>query len=183
MKSPIRLTFVTLVVLLPVAWALWDDCNSTYSTTTVTGCLSTVSTCCRPDPCKQLYQMQGRWSTGRDGTANAAACNTECNRHFRKCLSKCKCLAENTETIRGPWPSRFRCKCKRDLSLLSEKGLRKKCSVACRKARAVCVSNCETGKCPIIARTTVDFKIFAVGKCARICPPSPFAPACEAVTT
>ena len=165
----ISVILFALLVLLPFAAALFDDCDVKSFTTTIRGCRST--TCCRRRRrCVQQYKLEASWSTGVDGNATMEACEAQCDRHLDKCLDKCSCLAENSETINGPFPGPYPCKCTRNENLLSERALRASCQGLCRDAQKKCIDDCtKPDECPTVAKTTVDFTMRARGTCGRIC--------------
>ena len=165
MNLTARVAFTALLVLLPVASALWDNCNATYSTATIFGCKYAAPSCCRPSECRQEYKMNGYWSTAVDGLANSDTCGKACLRHFGKCQRKCRCLADNTETVYHPWlPTKYPCKCVRDLKKLSRRRLLSACTSQCKKARLACMSGCIGKKCPVIAYTKMDLPYHCIWK-------------------
>lgn len=157
--------FALILSLLSTSLGLQDFCEVKYQTSIALPCKSPSPNCCHLAPgCRLRYSVKGRWLTELDTVATPLACSTECGRHFIKCRDKCRC-AVKTDEVR----SSKTCKCKRTATPPINVILGS-CISACFQARLACQAACVTNKCPLLAKTSVDWTRIASGKCLRICP-------------
>lgn len=154
--------FFLLLALFSGSVGLKDNCVLRFRTVLVKRCVAPSKPCCNfVGPCSLRHEVRGIWVTEKDMKADAAACSTACDRHFEKCLDKCKCGVQNYEVKSG----RF-CKCKREEITDQLVG---RCQSFCKDAREKCVTACTSGKCPLRARTVLNWRQEVRGKCLPFC--------------
>lgn len=170
-------SIIAIITLYNFVDGLSDVGSATYSSSLVTRCgrfnsgeapsprtvarqVIGLPRCCSGG-CKIKYSMTGSWATTLDRKATRSTCFGSCRRHFRKCYGKCRCMAFLSE-IR----SSNQCKCVRSLS---RPGLIRKCRDSCRAGYQSCMTGCVTNRCPLTARTSVNFSTVSGGKCGTVC--------------
>lgn len=171
MKASCFIAFAITIATFVSVQGLLDRCTSTSSTSSK-GCTTDNPACCEHRRrCAVLYNLAAKWETELEISTNPTfyTCKNQCQRHFQKCVRKCRCLSYTNET-RSAGP----CKCVRSPDI-SSKTVFTDCKDQCRRARRVCRIGCfgalDSQKCLLKAATKIEWTGDYRGKCQRICKP------------
>lgn len=168
-----KLFFLAFAVftLLHAALALQEQAKCEYNAVVAKRCGANTPTshpdCCfaSPGTCAVTYKVAGNWLSEVESPPSLLVCKNLCNKHFRACRGKCKCLAGRKAIRDGRL-----CKCiPNDLDLI-----KRSCDLSCKIGRKKCLLDCKNSGPCAIAKTQVTFFRSYRGRCGRISCGPPF---------
>lgn len=157
--------FVALLLLFAHANGLGNTGTVRYAVTVPLRCDFNPSSpaCCTASSCRLRYSLLGRWATKKEVRPTPLLCQLACQKHFAQCENACECLADTEEV-----ESSSACLCRRRTCM--HQTVFNRCYTICSRAYEVCVRNCESGPCPLVAATTARFTLTVSGTCHLYCP-------------